>query len=103
MASKDSNDGNDSKNAKAGGTYTYEHPTGAGFGEHHKMQSGFGEMTAEMTELDLKSGSEVTLLGTDEDSGWPIVEWTDGNGINRITTVDQATFDEFFTPSSNKE
>ena len=86
--------------AKTGEKLVYRHPTGLGFGEHHKGAAGFGEQTAEMTELDLQDGMEVTYLEPDADSGWPIVEWTDSTGLNRITTIDQASFDEFFTPAS---
>jgi hypothetical protein len=91
-----------SKNVRAGtvgSKYIYTHPLNAGFGEHHKSQAGFGEITAEMSELDLKDGTEVTLVAHDEDSGWPIVNWTDAVGIDRHTTIDQATFDEFFVPN----
>ena len=93
----------DSKSGKAVGYYVYTHPSGLGFGEHHKQQSGFGEQTAEMAELDLKDGTEVFYLENDEATGWPIVEWADGNNVNRITTIDQSVFDEFFVPSSKQD
>lgn len=76
--------------------YAYGHPDGLGFGEKARADSGFGELSAEMTELDLKDGQEVELVGLDEDSDWPIIEWTDGVGINRRTTVDPETFAEHF-------
>lgn len=75
-----------------GDNYTYDHPDGTGYGEMAKGSP----LTAEMAELDLKSGSVVTLLATDEDSGSPIIEWTDAVNINRITTVEPDTFDEYF-------
>ena len=83
-----------------GQKFVYSHPTGLGYGEHHKGSAGFGEQTAEMKEIDLQDGMEVTYLEPDEDSGWPIVEWTDSNGLGRISTIDQGSFDEFFTPAS---
>lgn len=81
-----------------GGIYVYGHPTGLGYGDHHKQQAGFGEQTAEMMELDLGEGTEVEYIANDEDSGWPIVQWKDGNGINRITTIDPDSFDTLFIP-----
>jgi len=75
-----------------GDTYTYVHPDGLGFGEQSKGEP----LTAEMAELDLKSGEEVVFLAEDEDSGSPIIEWTDAKGINRITTVDAIDFGLYF-------
>lgn len=82
-----------------GDHYTYNHPDSLGYGEHHKAQAGLGDQTAEMQEIDLQDGMDTVYIGTDEDSGWPIVEWTDTVGINRITTIDQASFDQFFVPA----
>jgi len=48
--------------------------------------------------LDLASGMLVTLAGYDEESAWPLIEWTDGSGSARITTIDPVMFAEFFTP-----
>ena len=81
--------------AESGEKYIYQHESGAGFGEVALGQP----LTAEMSELDLKDGQEVTFLQNDEDSGWPIIEWIDGVGINRITTVDPAMFEASFHPS----
>ena len=75
-----------------GAKYAYGHPDGLGYGEMARGEP----LTAEMTELDLKDGQEVTLLDYDADSDWPIIEWVDGTGINRITTVDPALFDAHF-------
>ncbi|HWI66840.1 MAG TPA: hypothetical protein VNS88_00415 [Nitrospiraceae bacterium] len=82
-----------------GQKFIYNHPAGLGYGEHHKQQLGHGDQTAEMKEIDLQDGMEVTYLEPDADSSHPIVEWTDTTGLGRITTIDQATFDEFFTPA----
>lgn len=71
-----------------GERYTYDHPEDLGFGEHHLGQP----LTAEMTELDMKEGTEVTVLDFDENSGWPLAEWTDSTGIGRITTIDPDFF-----------
>ena len=78
--------------ASPGDKFTYEHPEGAGFGEQARGEP----LSAEMTELDLKSGQEVTFLEYDADSGSPLIEWVDGVGIDRITTVDQIDFDLYF-------
>lgn len=56
------------------------------------------EITSEMRELDLQDGSEVTVLELDADSGWPIIQWTDSIGIERLTTVDPVFFDGYFMP-----
>jgi len=69
--------------ATEGDKFVYVHPEGAGYGQHAKGDV----LTAEMTELDLTDGTEVTLLEYDADSGWPLIEWTDATGINRITTI----------------
>jgi hypothetical protein len=73
--------------------FMYDHPDGAGFGEHHKGDV----LTAEMNELDLKSGQSVILLEYDRDTDWPLVEWIDSNGTNRITTIDPSFFGTYFT------
>lgn len=75
-----------------GGKFKYQHPEGHGFGQHHAG----APLPAEMRELDLASGEEVTLLSFDVDSHSPIVEWVDGNGLGRITTVDPAFFNDNF-------
>jgi hypothetical protein len=77
-----------------GDKFTYSHESGAGFGEAALGQP----LTAEMSELDMQDGTEVTYLQNDEESAWPIVEWTDGVGINRITTIDPALFEANFHP-----
>ena len=77
-----------------GDMYVYTHAEGKGYGEHHRGEP----LTAEMTELDLKEGQEVSFLEYDVDSGWPIVQWVDGTGIDRITTIDPDIFDTNFIP-----
>ncbi len=82
--------------ANVGAKYTYAHPDGLGFGEGVKADAGYGEITAEMKELDLRNLQEVTLFDYDADSEWPIIEWTDATGINRLTTVNPETFESHF-------
>ncbi len=81
-----------------GDMYVYTHLEGKGYGEANKSDAGYGELSAEMTELDLKEGQEVSFLEYDADNGWPIVEWVDAVGINRITTIDPDQFDTNFIP-----
>lgn len=81
-----------------GNKYVYSHPSGAGFGEAVRADAGYGEISAEMSELDLKDGTEVTFLDYDADSEWPMIEWIDAVGINRITTIDPVAFDSNFNP-----
>jgi hypothetical protein len=49
-----------------------------------------------MHELDLVPGTEVTFLEYDADSEWPLVEWVDGVGIDRITTIEPDAFSSDF-------
>jgi hypothetical protein len=69
--------------AQPGDKFVYTHPDQKGYGEHARGDA----LSAEMTELDLKDGTEVTLLEYDADSGDPLVQWTDSTGIDRITTI----------------
>ena len=78
-----------------GDKFIYDHPDGKGFGEEAKGDA----LTADMRELDLVDGTEVTFLENDVDSGWPLVEWVDSVGTPRITTIDPATFDANFNPA----
>ena len=78
---------------QVGKTFTYIHDEGLGFGAHHAG----GELTAEMRELDLPAGTEVTLLAFDADSHDPLIEWVDGNGYTRITTVNPNFFNAYFS------
>jgi hypothetical protein len=70
----------------------YIHPRGLGFAE---MMSGKRFVP---NNTDMTSGTLVTLLGYDEDSVWPMVEWVDGHGTTRITTIDPVIFAEYFEP-----
>jgi hypothetical protein len=82
--------------ATYGDRLIYDHPDDKGFGEHAKGDA----LTADMRELDMVDGTEVTYLADDEDSGWPLVEWTDSVGTPRITTIDPAIFDSNFIPAT---
>ena len=81
--------------AQPGDKFNYDHPSGLGYGEHNKNESGFGELSAEMTELDLKDGMEVEFVDFDEATGWPIVKWTDTTGVLRHTTIEERYIDLF--------
>jgi hypothetical protein len=76
-------------------THKYAHSRG--LGEHHATESG-RELPAEMRDLDLAPGTEVEVADTDEDTGRPIVAWTDTTGTGRRTTVDAEFFAEHFEP-----
>jgi hypothetical protein len=82
--------------AQEGYQYVYDHPDDKGYGEHAKGDV----LTAEMTELDLKDGTEVFVVAMDEESGWPIIDWTDSTGVYRMTTIDPELFDQFFVEVS---
>jgi hypothetical protein len=84
-----------SSRAGVGDQLVYTHPEGLGFGEHFRGT----DLTAEMKELDLASGTEVTILEYDADTDWPLIQWVDSKGIGRITTVDPQFFDGYFIPA----
>jgi hypothetical protein len=67
-------------------SYTYSHPEGKGFGQHHAEAAG-RELPAEMRDLDMASGTIAEQVGTDEDTGAVILAWTDSSGITRHTAV----------------
>jgi hypothetical protein len=75
-----------------GDKLVYDPGHGHGYGHAAKGQ----ELTAEMTELDLKPGTEVTYM-QDDDEGWALVQWVDGVGIDRITAIDPDQFSSDFT------
>ena len=77
-------------------THIFAHPEGLGFGEHHAAEAG-RELPAEMRDLDLPSGTEVEVAGTDDATGAVIVAWTDRGGVLRHTAVQPAFFAEHFT------
>ncbi len=73
--------------ANAGDKLTYQPEHGNGYGHNALGQ----ELTAEMTELDLKPGTEVTYM-QDDDEGWALVEWIDDKGLDRITAIEPDQF-----------
>ena len=77
-------------------SYTFAHPEGKGYGEHHAAEAG-RELPAEMRDLDMPSGTEVEVAGTDEATGAVIVAWTDKGGVLRHTAVHADFFAEHFT------
>jgi hypothetical protein len=75
-----------------GQEYVYNPPSELGFGEAALGQP----LSAEMQELDLKPGTQVTMHSYEVDSNWPIVEWVDGKGLDRMTTVQPSVFTRDF-------
>lgn len=71
--------------------YTFSHPEGKGFGQHHAEAAGRAH-PAEMRDLDMPSGTQVEHEDTDEDSGSLIVAWSDASGHPRRTSVDPEFF-----------
>jgi hypothetical protein len=73
----------------------------------HRRGLGYAELMSgkrfAANKLDLASGTIVTLVGYDEESTWPLVEWTDGSGSTRVTTIDPVIFVEFFIPVINEK
>jgi hypothetical protein len=77
-----------------GDVYTYDPGHGTGFGANARGE----ELVKEMAELDLVPGTTVTVLELDAESGWPIVQWTDSKGLDRLTTINPDEFEQDFTP-----
>jgi hypothetical protein len=77
-----------------GDRFVWDHPDGLGYGQmYHANQV----LTAEMTELDIKNGQEVTYM-QDDDEGWRLVEWVDDQNVERITAIDRSSFQNYFNP-----
>jgi hypothetical protein len=70
----------------------YIHPRGLSYA------SMMADKQFEPNMADMLNGTLVTLIGYDEDSVWPMVEWVDGYGTIRITTIDPVIFAEYFEP-----
>ena len=72
-----------------GDTYIYAPKHGKGFGHSHKGDV----LSAEMTELDLKPDTLVTVVDIDEESGGRVlVDWIDDKELPRITSIDPDEF-----------
>ena len=80
-------------NAAPGDRFFYSHPEQAGYGAVARGEP----LSAEMNELDIQEGTEVTLLVYDEETGWPLIEWVDSKGLNRITTIDPLYLENFYS------
>ena len=74
-------------------SHTYTHDKG--LGEHHAAEAG-RELPAEMRDLDMAPGTEVTTVATDDATGAVIVAWTDKSGVLRHTSVAPDFFAEHF-------
>jgi hypothetical protein len=54
-------------------------------------------LAGDMAELDLTPGTEVTIVGCDEERDMVLLDWTDAQGNPRTTSVTSAVFDECFS------
>jgi hypothetical protein len=77
--------------ANPGDKLLYQPGHGTGYGHNALGQ----ELTAEMKELDLQPGTEVTFMQYD-DADWALVEWVDSKGLDRITAIETDQFDNDF-------
>lgn len=71
--------------------FRYRH--NVGYGELARGES----LDDDMAALDLVPDTEVELIAYDDGTDWPIVQWEDGTGNQRITTIDPDVFDTWFT------
>jgi hypothetical protein len=51
----------------------------------------------DMAELDLHPGTEVKVVGHDDERDLVLLEWTDRQGNARITSVEPSRFADHFT------
>ena len=54
-------------------------------------------LPSDMAQLDLPPDTVVEVVGFDDDRDLVLVSWTDGNGTDRITSLDEADFTDSFT------
>lgn len=75
---------------RTGSRHTFDAP--AGLAEQARP-----DLSQDMRDLDLVPGTEVKVLGHDDDRGLVLLEWTDGQGNPRITSVEPDQFADHFT------
>lgn len=75
---------------KAGTKYTYTGEKGLGAAHAER------DLPAEMADLDLAPGTEVTYDGYDNDRDLVLLEWTDAQGTPRRTSVEPDHFSSMF-------
>jgi hypothetical protein len=75
---------------RTGSRFTFDAPDALG-AMHAESQS------REMAELDLHPGTEVKVVGHDDDRDLVLVEWTDAQGNSRTTSVEPDVFSDHFT------
>lgn len=85
--------------------YTFGDGYAKGLGEHRAAKDEGLELTDDSKArdgldqsltLDMKPGTEVTLIGRDEERDLVLVEWEDSEGVSRTTSVDDAHFEKHF-------
>jgi len=54
------------------------------------------ELPAEMHDLDMAPGTEVEVIGPDDERDLVLVNWTDRNGTPRTTSLTAETFADDF-------
>lgn len=75
---------------KAGSKHVFDAPDALG-AMHAESQA------RDMAELDLHPGTEVKVVGHDDERDLVLVEWTDAQGNPRTTSVEPAQFTDHFT------
>lgn len=56
----------------------------------------------DMVQLDLSPGTDVKVIGHDDERDLVLIEWTDQLGNPRITSIEPAEFSKSFAPASRK-
>jgi hypothetical protein len=75
---------------KTGDTYRLAAEAGLGAAARDADPDLTGPLPTEQAVLDLAPGTTVVVAGHDDDRGLTLVEWVDGQGTSRITSVDPA-------------
>lgn len=84
---------------RVGGTYTYSGSEGFGQAARRADPDQPDEMNVvdgvNMTWLDMPPGTTVKVVGHDDDRDLVLLEWTDGAGTTRVTSVTEDQFNDF--------
>lgn len=84
---------------RVGGSYTYGGEEGFGQTARRADPTVPNEMAVvdgvNMAWLDMPPGTEVKVAGHDDDRDLILVEWVDGAGTTRITSVTEEQFEAF--------
>lgn len=82
---------------EVGVTYRYEAEEGLGGRARVADPTVSDDLPAEMRELDMTTDTRVTVSGYDDERDLVLVDWTDGQGNPRTTSLEPEVLDEHFS------